>query len=114
MSDCIFCKIVEKEIPSSIVYEDDLVLAFKDINPEAPVHILVIPKKHIYSAMDLDEQSSHLIGHIILVSKKLAVDLGISETGFRIVNNCGEQGGQTVNHLHFHLLGGRQLQWPPG
>lgn len=112
--DCIFCKIVEGAIPSDKVYEDEKVIAFKDINPEAPVHIIIIPKEHIESVRELDENNAEIVSHIILSAKKIAKDLGISESGFRIVNNCGKDGGQTVPHLHFHLLGGRDMQWPPG
>ncbi|WHH61599.1 histidine triad nucleotide-binding protein [Petroclostridium sp. X23] len=114
MSDCIFCKIAAKEIPASVVYEDEKVLAFKDINPAAPVHVLVIPKQHFSSAMDIGEKDADIIAHIFKVCQKLAVDLGIADRGFRIVNNCGQDGGQTVGHIHFHLLGGRNLGWPPG
>ncbi|SKA85879.1 histidine triad (HIT) family protein [Caloramator quimbayensis] len=112
--DCIFCKIVEGTIPSAKVYEDEKVVAFKDINPEAPVHIIIIPKEHIESVREIDENNALIVSHIILTAKKIAKDLGISESGFRIVNNCGKDGGQTVPHLHFHLLGGRDMQWPPG
>jgi histidine triad (HIT) family protein len=112
--DCIFCKIVSGEIPSQKVYEDDKVVAFKDISPVAPVHILIIPREHIASAMELNDNSANIVGHIFLVAKKIAKNLGIDSTGFRIVNNCGKDGGQTVNHLHFHLIGGRDMQWPPG
>ncbi|KMT21647.1 histidine triad nucleotide-binding protein [Clostridium cylindrosporum] len=112
--DCIFCKIVQGEIPSAKVYEDDKVYAFNDISPAAPTHVLIIPKEHISSALEVDEKNSSLIGHIFTVANKIARDLGIDKTGFRIVNNCGEDGGQTVHHIHFHLLGGRSLQWPPG
>lgn len=114
MSDCLFCKIANKEIPSQCVYEDELVFAFKDIEPQAPVHILIIPKEHIASAMELNEENARVISHIFLTAKKIAKDLGIDEKGFRIVNNCGVDGGQTVGHLHFHMLGGRNLMWPPG
>lgn len=114
MADCIFCKIANKEIPSQCVYEDDLVFAFNDIEPQAPTHVLIIPKIHIASAMELNDENANIISHIFLVAKKIAKDLGIDEKGFRIVNNCGEDGGQTVGHLHFHLLGGRNLMWPPG
>jgi histidine triad (HIT) family protein len=112
--DCIFCKIVSGEIPSQKVYEDDKVVAFKDISPVAPVHILIIPREHIASAMELNDNSANIVGHIFLVAKKIAKNLRIDSTGFRIVNNCGKDGGQTVNHLHFHLIGGRDMQWPPG
>lgn len=112
--DCIFCKIVEGTIPSQKVYEDEKVVGFKDISPVAPVHIIIIPKQHIESVMEVDENNADIINHIVLVAKKIAKELGISEKGFRIVNNCGKEGGQTVPHLHFHLLGGRDMQWPPG
>lgn len=114
MTDCIFCKIAAGEIPSSKIYEDDMVIAFKDINPEAPIHIIIIPKKHIESLNTIEEKDINIISHMFMISKKIAIDLGISEKGYRLVNNCGEDGGQTVQHLHFHLLGGRLLQWPPG
>jgi histidine triad (HIT) family protein len=112
--DCIFCKIVNKEIPAKVVYEDDKVLAFHDINPQAPYHILVIPKKHISTLTDLTEEDKELIGHIYLVINKLAQDLGFAERGFRVVVNCQEEAGQTVFHIHFHVLAGRQMGWPPG
>ncbi|QCX32411.1 histidine triad nucleotide-binding protein [Caloramator sp. E03] len=112
--NCIFCKIVEGTIPSQKVYEDEKVVGFKDISPVAPVHIIIIPKHHIESVMEVDENNADIVSHIILVAKKIAKELGISEKGFRIVNNCGKEGGQTVPHLHFHLLGGRDMQWPPG
>ena len=114
MGDCIFCKIIAGEIPSKKIYEDDKVLAFYDISPAAPVHFLVIPKEHIESANALNENNSDVVAHIFKVINKLVVELGIAEKGYRIVNNCGEDGGQTVKHLHFHVLGGRSLQWPPG
>ena len=109
MEDCLFCKIVKGEIPSDKVYEDDEILAFKDIHPKAPVHILVIPKKHISSAMEIEEQDEALIGKMFTVIKKLAKEFGL-ENGYRIVNNCGSDGGQEVMHLHFHLLGGKKLK----
>ncbi|KXO17087.1 histidine triad nucleotide-binding protein [Peptoniphilus sp. GNH] len=112
--DCLFCKIINKEIPSDKLYEDDLVYAFKDIDPKAPVHFLIVPKKHIDSCDSLESEDKDLIGHIFLVAKKICRDLGVDESGYRIVNNCKEDGGQSVNHLHFHVLGGRSLQWPPG
>ncbi|KYH34526.1 HIT-like protein [Clostridium tepidiprofundi DSM 19306] len=114
MENCIFCKIINNEIPSEKVYEDDKVLCFKDINPEAPVHILIIPKEHISSVNELNEENADIISYIFLIAKKLAKQLGIAENGYRIVNNCGNDGGQTVEHIHFHMLGGRNLQWPPG
>ena len=112
--DCLFCKIVDGQIPSTKVYEDELVYAFRDIEPQAPVHVLIIPKEHIASANELTEENASVVGHIFAVAAKIAKEEGIAEGGYRIVNNCGEDGGQTVKHLHFHLLGGRSLQWPPG
>lgn len=112
--DCLFCKIIKGEIHSSKVYEDELVFAFRDIEPQAPVHILIIPKVHIASANELNEENSAIVGHIFNVAAKIAKSEGIAEGGYRIVNNCGADGGQTVGHLHFHMLGGRSLSWPPG
>ena len=112
--DCLFCKIVAGDIPSAKVYEDDKVYAFRDIEPQAPVHILIIPKEHIVSANELTEENASIVGHIFAVAAKIAKEEGIAEGGYRIVNNCGQDGGQTVGHLHFHMLGGRSLQWPPG
>ncbi|ADK13871.1 MULTISPECIES: histidine triad nucleotide-binding protein [Clostridium] len=114
MEECIFCKIIKGEIPSEKIYEDDMVLSFKDIEPAAPVHVLIIPKKHIGSINDLTEDDSKIIAHIYLVAKQIAAKLGIDEKGYRIVTNCGEEAGQTVHHVHFHLLGGRSFAWPPG
>ncbi|MBS5937172.1 histidine triad nucleotide-binding protein [Clostridium sartagoforme] len=111
---CIFCKIVSGEIPSKKLYEDDKVLAFYDISPEAPVHFLVIPKEHIKSANEINEENASIISHIFVVINKLVKELNINETGYRIVNNCGKDGGQTVDHMHFHVLGQRDLKWPPG
>ncbi|MDM7203058.1 MAG: histidine triad nucleotide-binding protein [Thermodesulfobacteriaceae bacterium] len=112
--DCIFCKIINKEIPAKIVYEDEKVLAFHDINPQAPYHILIIPKKHLATLLDLQEEDKDLIGHIYLTINKIAKDLGFSERGFRVVVNCKEEAGQTVFHIHFHVLAGRVMDWPPG
>lgn len=106
MNDCIFCKIIKGDIPSTKVYEDQLVYAFRDIQPAAPQHILIVPKEHICCANKLDEQHESLVGHIILTAAKLAKDLGFADSGYRIINNCGENAGQTVFHLHFHLLAG--------
>ena len=111
--DCIFCKIANGEIPSNKAYEDDKVLAFYDLEPQAPVHILIIPKEHIGSAMEITPENSAVVAHIFEVASKLAKDLNL-ENGFRLVNNCGEEGGQTVMHLHFHMLAGRSMKWPPG
>ncbi|MFC4076742.1 histidine triad nucleotide-binding protein [Salinithrix halophila] len=114
MTECLFCGIVEGSIPSEKVYEDEHVIAFKDIHAQAPVHILVIPKKHIPSVQQIGEGEGMLLGRIFSVINRLAKEHGLSERGYRIVNNCGEEGGQTVHHIHFHLLGGRALTWPPG
>ncbi len=111
--DCIFCKIASGEIPSNKLYEDEKVVAFYDLDPQAPVHFLVIPKAHIKSADEINQTNAEVIAHIFTVISKLAKQLGLSK-GYRIVNNCGENGGQTVSHLHFHVLGGRLLAWPPG
>jgi histidine triad (HIT) family protein len=112
--DCIFCKIASGAIPTTKVYEDEKVIAFNDISPVAPVHILIIPKDHISSAMELNNESTYLVGHIFMAAQKIAEKLNIAQSGFRIVNNCGSDGGQTVDHIHFHLIGGRSMQWPPG
>lgn len=114
MSECIFCKILNKEIQSEIVYEDELVCAFKDINPTAPVHILVVPKTHIENLNAVQQHHKDLIGYVFVVAKELAKKFGIAEKGYRIVVNCGADGGQTIDHLHFHLLGGRKFSWPAG
>lgn len=109
----IFKRIIDKEIPAQIVYEDDLCMAFKDVNPQAPVHILLIPKKEIASTEQLTEEDTPLLGHLYGVLRKLVQEFNLQE-GYRVVTNCGQNGGQTVYHLHFHLLGGRPLLWPPG
>ena len=114
MTDCIFCKIANGEISSQKVYEDENVIAFNDINPVAPIHILIIPKKHIDSLNYIDEKNIDIVKHIFLAINKIVKDKNIDKEGYRIVNNCGELGGQTVNHLHFHILGKRNLTWPPG
>ena len=113
MSDCLFCKIVEGEIPSTKVYEDDMILALRDLEPQAPEHVLVIPKKHIASLDDVTEEDQEILGYLMCKIKDIAADLGI-ENGYRVVNNCGEDGLQTVKHIHFHLLGKRKMTWPPG
>jgi histidine triad (HIT) family protein len=114
MEDCIFCKIARHEIPAQVVYEDDELLAFKDLNPGAPVHVLIIPKRHIPGVLSLVEGDAGLVGRIILTAGKLAEDASIGESGFRVVVNSGPDAGQSVPHLHFHLLGGRPMGWPPG
>ncbi len=112
--NCIFCAIMNREMNSDIVYEDERVLAFRDIMKQAPEHVLIIPKKHIESLLEAQEEDAELLGHMLLTAKKLANELGIAETGFRAVFNTGSDGGQSVMHLHLHLLGGRSLGWPPG
>lgn len=114
MENCLFCKIVRKEIPAGIEYEDDDMIAFRDINPVAPVHILFIPKKHIESLDALEEGDKELIGRIHYQISRLAKKLGLDQKGYRVVNNMGKDGGQTVFHIHFHLLGGKAFRWPPG
>ena len=113
MGDCVFCKIAEKEIPSNIVYEDDQIICFHDLEPQAPVHVLIIPKKHIASMDDVSADDQQLMGYIMTKVNEIAKTLGL-ENGYRLVNNCGEDGFQTVKHLHFHLLGKRKMTWPPG
>jgi histidine triad (HIT) family protein len=111
--DCLFCKIVAGEIPARKLYEDDRIIAFHDIDPKAPVHFLVIPKKHISTLNDLSEADTALAGHILITAQRLAKEQGCDE-GFRVVMNCNELGGQTVYHIHMHVLGQRQMAWPPG
>ena len=110
MENCVFCKIIKGEIPSEKVYEDDEILAFKDINPVAPIHILVIPKKHIETLLEVTEEDSKLIGKIYMTINKIAKDLGIEKDGFRVVANCGRDSGQEVMHIHFHILAGKKLE----
>jgi len=112
--DCLFCKIAAKEIPSTIVYEDDLCLAFDDIAPQAPVHSLVIPKKHIATSNDITEGDEQLMGHLMRVASEVAKLKGIDQSGFRTVINCNADSGQLVFHIHLHVLGGRKMSWPPG
>lgn len=111
--DCLFCKIINGDIPSAKVYEDETVFAFRDIEPQAPVHILIIPKQHIKSAAEITYENSAVVAHIFEVAAKIAEDEGLTD-GYRIVNNCGDSAGQTVKHLHFHLMGGREFTWPAG
>jgi histidine triad (HIT) family protein len=113
-SDCIFCRIVKGEIPSKKIYEDDEILAFHDITPQSPVHFLVIPKSHISNIMEVKAEDSALLGKLLFQAQKLAAEQGCEEKGFRLVINCKSYGGQSVDHLHIHILGGRQLNWPPG
>jgi len=114
MSDCLFCKIIAGEIPSNKVYEDELCYAFYDINPQAPTHFLVIPKEHIVSVSQVTEANAHVVGHIFTVIARLAEELGFAQAGYRVVSNIGEAGQQSVPHLHFHVLAGRDMTWPPG
>ena len=114
MSDFLFCKIISVEIPSSKVYEDELCCAFYDIDPQAPTHFLVVPKQHIQSVSAVTEETAPIVGHIFAVIAKLADELGFAGPGYRVVSNIGEQAGQSVAHLHFHVLAGRDMTWPPG
>jgi histidine triad (HIT) family protein len=113
MSDCLFCKIVDGEIPAKLVHEDDDVVAFEDIHPQAPVHLLIIPRRHIASLNDATDADAELLGRVMLVARRLARARGVA-TGYRLINNCGASAGQSVFHLHVHLLAGRAMQWPPG
>ena len=111
---CIFCEIVEKKRPAKIVYEDKNVLAFEDINPQAPVHAIIIPKKHIPTNLDIQETDKHIVGYLFQIANKIAREKGIAERGFRLVMNCNREAGQTIFHIHLHLFGGRIMYWPPG
>jgi histidine triad (HIT) family protein len=114
MNDCLFCKIRDGEIPADLVYENDDVLAFRDVNPQAPTHVLIVPKKHIATVNDLDGTDARLTGEMYLAAKSIAASEGIDEDGYRLVVNCNSRAGQTVFHIHMHLLGGRAMIWPPG
>jgi histidine triad (HIT) family protein len=113
MNDCLFCKIIRGEIPAESLYQDEVVVAFRDINPQAPVHVLIVPKQHVADLMEPDAAQGALLSGVYRAVQKLAVQLGL-ESGFRVVANCGKDGGQTVYHIHFHLLGRRTMAWPPG
>lgn len=113
MDDCLFCKIANGDMPTEFIYEDDEIIVFKDINPQAPVHFLLVPREHIESADDVNKENSQLIGKIFEVASKLAKKNNL-DLGYRIVNNCKKHGGQSMDHIHFHLLAGRQMLWPPG
>lgn len=113
-AECLFCRIVAGTVPSSQVHADDTVVAFRDIAPKAPVHVLLIPRRHVGSAVDLGDEEGALLGHLFAVANEIAQAEGIAESGFRIVTNVGPDSGYTVPHLHFHLLGGRRMSWPPG
>lgn len=114
MTDCLFCKIRDGEIPCEKLYEDDDVIAFRDVNPQAPTHVLIVPVKHISTVNDLEESDTDIVGKMMLAAKKIAADEGIAEDGYRLVMNCNARAGQTVFHIHLHLMGGRMLTWPPG
>jgi len=114
MADCLFCRIVEKKIPAKIVFEDGLALAFEDLNPQAPVHVLVVPKKHLPTLNDLKEPDEATAGHLLAVAARVARERGVAETGYRIVVNTNRDAMQSVFHVHMHVLGGRGLDWPPG
>ena len=114
MNECIFCKIANREIPAKVVYEDDIALAFDDINPQAPVHVLLIPKEHYASLNDIPEEKKDLLGHLLLKARHVAQQKGVKENGYRIVLNTAKDSGQDVFHIHFHVLGGRRMNWPPG
>ncbi len=112
--DCLFCKIINREIPADIVYEDEHMLAFNDINPQAPTHMLIIPKRHIATLNDIEEADLALVGRLQYTAAKLAKEAGFAEEGYRVLMNCNEKGGQTVYHIHMHLMGGRRFTWPAG
>jgi histidine triad (HIT) family protein len=112
--DCLFCKIAQQQIPATIIHQDDQVIAFRDISPQAPVHALVIPRRHITTLNDLQPADASLLGHMIITAQKVAAQDGIAESGFRLAMNCNKDGGQTVYHIHLHVLGGRAMHWPPG
>ncbi len=114
MTDCLFCKLINREIPADIVFESDTVFAFNDIEPEAPHHVLIVPKKHIPTLNDLTAEDSGIISELILAAARIARELKIDDSGYRILCNCNEDGGQLIFHLHLHLLGGRRMNWPPG
>ena len=114
MSDCLFCQIIAKKVAANIAYENEELIAFHDINPQAPEHILIIPKKHIATIDEIEPTDAQLLGNMILCAKKLASNLGLSDKGYRLVFNVNQHGGQEIYHIHLHLLGGRQLSWPPG
>ncbi len=114
MNNCLFCKIIAREIPSNKVFENDTIFAFRDIDPKAPTHILIIPKEHITTTNDLNDSHKSLLGEILITAKEIAEQEGIADSGYRTVFNCNKDGGQAVYHIHLHLLGGRQMSWPPG
>lgn len=111
---CLFCSIIEKKIPAKIIYEDDMVVAFEDINPQAPVHTLVIPRKHIATNLEIKQEDTALIGHMFQVANTIATNKNVADRGFRLVMNCNREAGQSVFHIHLHILAGRPMHWPPG
>lgn len=113
-NDCIFCKIISKDTASTIIYEDDRILCFKDVAPQAPIHVLLIPKKHIPNLLEVKDEDKKIINHLMAMIPVIAKKVGLDENGFRFVSNCKEMAGQSVFHLHFHMLGGRAFSWPPG
>ena len=114
MGECVFCRIVKKEIPAKVIHEDEQVVAFEDLNPQAPVHILVIPKAHLATLNEVGQDQAGLIGRVVATAVGIAADKGLGESGYRLVANCQAAAGQSVFHIHFHLMGGRNFQWPPG
>ena len=114
MIDCLFCKIVEGEVPADIVYENDTVLAFRDINPQAPTHVLIIPRQHIGTINDIEPEHEAVVGRLFSAAREIAAEEGLTDKGYRVAMNCGEGAGQSVFHIHLHLLGGRGFDWPPG
>lgn len=114
MSDCLFCKILDGEIPVDVVYQSDTALAFRDINPQAPTHVLIIPRQHLTTVNDIEKQHEAIVGSLFIAAKEIASQEGLAEDGYRVVMNCNEAAGQTVFHIHLHLLGGRTMNWPPG
>lgn len=114
MTDCLFCKIRDEEIPGDLIFEDDDILAFRDVNPQAPTHVLIVPRKHINTINDIDDEDADIMGKMFLAAQNIASQEGIAEEGYRLVVNCNARAGQTVFHIHMHLLGGRSMTWPPG
>lgn len=114
MSDCLFCKILDGDIPADVIHETPTTIAFRDINPQAPTHVLIIPREHVSTINDLDEQHEKLVGSLFTVARQIAAEEGLAEDGYRVVMNCNEGAGQSVFHIHLHLLGGRTFSWPPG
>ena len=112
--DCLFCKIIDGEVPADVIYEDETLIAFRDINPKAPTHVLLIPRRHIATMNDLQESDVSVAGELFTTAAKIAADEGLAEDGYRVVMNCNEAAGQSVFHIHLHLLGGRRMSWPPG